>query len=87
MALINCPKCGKQISDQGSICPHCMTPMTQLRALSGTSAGQGAAFCRKCGTKMRAHDKFCPSCGASASDLLRRRSRQRRRKADVSSRF
>ena len=69
MALINCPKCGKQISDQGPICPHCMTSMAELRALSGTSAGQGVVFCRKCGAKMRVHDKFCPSCGASVSGV------------------
>ena len=25
MALINCPKCGKEISDRGQICPHCKT--------------------------------------------------------------
>lgn len=23
MALINCPNCGKEISDRGKICPHC----------------------------------------------------------------
>ena len=25
MALINCPKCGKEISDRGQLCPHCKT--------------------------------------------------------------
>ena len=23
MALINCPKCGKQVSDKAAVCPHC----------------------------------------------------------------
>ena len=23
MALINCPECGKQVSDTASLCPHC----------------------------------------------------------------
>ncbi len=23
MALINCPECGKQISDSAKMCPHC----------------------------------------------------------------
>ena len=23
MALINCPECGKEISDSTKICPHC----------------------------------------------------------------
>lgn len=34
MALINCPQCGKQVSDKASKCPHCgldlATPSTQL---------------------------------------------------------
>ncbi len=25
MSLINCPKCGKEISDRGQICPYCKT--------------------------------------------------------------
>ncbi len=28
MALINCPHCGKKISDQLEICNHCSTPLT-----------------------------------------------------------
>lgn len=33
MALIKCPKCGKQITDQAQICPGCMTPGSGIRAL------------------------------------------------------
>lgn len=29
MALILCPECGRQISDQAITCPHCGRPMTQ----------------------------------------------------------
>ena len=23
MALINCPECGRQVSDKAAVCPHC----------------------------------------------------------------
>lgn len=29
MALINCPECGKEISDKATSCPHCGNPMNQ----------------------------------------------------------
>ncbi len=29
MALIDCPKCGKQVSDRAPACPHCGTPVAQ----------------------------------------------------------
>ena len=29
MALINCPECGKEISDKAASCPHCGNPMNQ----------------------------------------------------------
>lgn len=27
MALINCPECGKEISDKAASCPHCGYPL------------------------------------------------------------
>lgn len=30
MAIIKCPKCGRQISDKGGVCPGCMTPLSEL---------------------------------------------------------
>lgn len=35
MALINCPECKKEISDQALSCPHCGFPMTPTPAESG----------------------------------------------------
>lgn len=29
MALINCPECGKEISDKAASCPHCGNPINQ----------------------------------------------------------
>lgn len=31
MALINCKECGKQISDQAAVCPHCGAPLKTQR--------------------------------------------------------
>ena len=32
MALINCPQCGKQVSDKAAKCPHCGWILTKLQA-------------------------------------------------------
>jgi hypothetical protein len=36
MALMNCPECGKQVSDRAAACPHCGNP---LRAAPTTARG------------------------------------------------
>ena len=42
MALINCPECGKEISDRSDKCIHCGCPLTNTPSPSsiGKSAGQ-----------------------------------------------
>lgn len=37
MALINCPECRKQISNQASACPHCGYPINGVGANTNTS--------------------------------------------------
>lgn len=32
MALINCPECGKQISDQSEVCIHCGFPIENVKS-------------------------------------------------------
>lgn len=29
MAMINCPECGKEISDKATVCPNCGCPITE----------------------------------------------------------
>lgn len=50
MALINCPECGKQISDQAASCPNCGMPRqkTVNASLSTTPKKQEVIRCPKC---------------------------------------
>jgi uncharacterized membrane protein HdeD (DUF308 family) len=36
MALINCPECQKEISDQATACPHCGHPMKRPTTIEAT---------------------------------------------------
>lgn len=38
MALINCPECGKQISDKVKACPHCGYPFEEQQTSPNDSA-------------------------------------------------
>lgn len=44
MALINCPKCGEQISEKAEVCPHCKERL----------AKQEEIICEECQTKYSA---------------------------------
>lgn len=53
MALINCPECSKQISDQSTTCPHCGYPIRSKQVDSFTNQIQPKASVPKsygCGT-------------------------------------
>lgn len=51
MALINCPECGRQMSDKAEACPHCGMPAGKL------------ATCSECGKELPIGAKECPNCG------------------------
>lgn len=53
MALINCPKCGEQISEKAEVCPHCKERL----------AKQEEIICEECQTKYSADMRACPQCG------------------------
>lgn len=59
MALINCPECGKEISDQAASCPNCGAP---------TKKGD-FKYCQHCGEQIDKECVVCPKCGKQVADL------------------
>ncbi len=52
MALIQCPQCGKEISDQATQCVHC-----------GYQMGNSQHRCKECGVVLTGNERVCPNCG------------------------
>lgn len=61
MALINCPNCGRQVSDSAPVCPGCGTAINNVPVKK--------SFCKYCGTEIQGDIAFCPSCGKSLKVL------------------
>jgi len=40
MALLKCPDCGNDVSDQAPACPHCGRPLGSARPLGASDKGQ-----------------------------------------------
>ena len=57
MALINCPECGKEISDQAASCPSCGAPPGNKK------------FCKFCGELINEDCVICPKCGKQAETI------------------
>ena len=50
MALMKCPECGKEMSEQAKKCPNC-------------GYVNSFSICPECGAKLSEADTFCPQCG------------------------
>lgn len=59
MAMINCPECGREISDQAVTCPHCGTPIKK----------EDKKFCQHCGETIDKDCIVCPKCGKQVEEL------------------
>ena len=57
MALINCPECGKEVSDKATSCPNCGLPLNDKK------------FCVHCGSKIDKNCVVCPQCGKQVQEL------------------
>lgn len=56
MALIKCPDCGKEFSDQAVACPNCGRP-------------NRTKFCKFCGSVIDQDCVVCPKCGKQIEQL------------------
>ena len=56
MALIKCPDCGKEFSDQAVACPNCGRP-------------NRTKFCKCCGSVIDQDCVVCPKCGKQIEQL------------------
>lgn len=59
MALINCPGCGKGISDKAFVCPQCGTQLQEKEIL--------AKHCQECGEELTNEETVCHKCGCPVS--------------------
>lgn len=59
MAMISCPECGREISDQAATCPHCGTPIKKT----------DKKFCQHCGESIDKDCVVCPKCGKQVGEV------------------
>lgn len=59
MALIQCPECGREVSDMAQNCPHCGAPIKM----------QDKKFCQHCGAPIDKECVVCPKCGKQVAEL------------------
>lgn len=63
MAVINCPQCGKEISDEASFCPQCGFKLTNTDSEKFEENNLKVLVCEKCGKEISEDEKFCTNCG------------------------
>ncbi len=56
MAMINCPECGREISDKAASCPNCGAVVKRK-------------FCQHCGEMIDNDCVVCPKCGKQVGEI------------------
>ncbi len=59
MAIIQCPECGREVSDQAASCPNCGIPLKKGET----------KFCQHCGETIDKDCVICPKCGKQVGDI------------------
>lgn len=68
MALINCPECGKEISDKATSCPLCGYPISQLCTSKNVDL-----YCPECGKEVHDNSTRCPLCNSLLQEVIHKR--------------
>ena len=65
MALIECPECGKQISDKSKVCIHCGYPIEEMKSVSLKLDNEHKMdrVCPYCNSKSIDQQGYCNDCG------------------------
>ncbi len=60
MALIKCPECGKEVSNNAAACPHCGCPL---------QSSSSVKICNNCGSVYNIDAVRCPKCHGTVYSL------------------
>lgn len=79
MALIKCPECGNEVSENAATCPNCGNPIAQKeqrpqqpRPLPPPTLQQvPKKRCKHCKAEIPAHAKVCPHCNKKQGGVLK----------------
>lgn len=63
MAMIQCPECGKEISDKAKKCVHCGKVFVEKEMKEEIK-------CSECGTILSETDEICPTCGCPVEEKI-----------------
>lgn len=79
MGVLNCPDCGKVVSDRLSKCPHCGSPISNSKKYPQFYGSQESnvsniskenqKFCKHCGQLIDKECIICPKCGKQVEEL------------------
>lgn len=70
--LIECPECGRKVSDRAKACPDCGLPVAEV--INEQREAQANAAARK--TRVRVGEVDCPRCDARGFEMLEEDGRQ-----------
>ncbi len=59
MALIKCPRCGKDVSQKADFCPNCQLAINAKKYV-----------CKECGAKSVIKFSVCPNCGYKRKSFI-----------------